>query len=302
MNFLQGYVQNELGWHSSNVKKAYQELQHGYRTGQRVGYANTEQIQAYVFTRFPATYQVCLKLIIQHFKNLNIQSVLDWGCGIGTASLALSEHFKNLECYLVEQDPKAKAYAIQFLKHFYPTNRIHESALSNNVDLSVFSYSLNEVRDWQTTLDTVWEKTTYLLIIEPGTTLHFKQLLTVRDYMLAKGAHLWGPCCHTKTCPLHLSDWCHFAVNVPRSKEHRMLKNGERSFEQEAYSYMLFSKEPKVADFGRLVASPRIHGGHIDFKICTQNGEIITPTVGKSSSNYKTLKKAEWGDGLVKPL
>lgn len=299
MNFLQRYVQNELGWHPSNVKKAYQELHHGYRTSQRVGYANVEQIQAYVFTRFPATYQVCLKLIDQHFKDLNIQSVLDWGCGIGTASLALSEHFKNLECYLVEQDPQAKAYAAHFLKHFYPTNYVYTDEISKNVDLSIFSYSLSEMLNWQTILDTVWDKTTYLLIIEPGTTLHFKQLLAVRDHMLAKGVHLWAPCCHTKTCPLQPNDWCHFAVNVPRSKEHRLLKNAKRSFEQEAYSYMLFSKEPKTVDFGRLVAPSRIHGGHVDLKICTNKGEIITPTIGKSFIHYKILKKAEWGDSLV---
>jgi ribosomal protein RSM22 (predicted rRNA methylase) len=299
MNFLQGYVQHELGWHPNNVKKAYQELQHGYRTGQRVGYANIEQIQAYVFTRFPATYQVCLRLISQHFKNVNIQSVLDWGSGIGTASLALSEHFKNLECYLVEQDPQAKAYAVQFLKHFYPTNNIYTDEIYKKVDLSVFSYSLNEVTAWQPILDAVWDKTTHLLIIEPGTSLHFKRLLTIRAHLLAKGAHLWAPCCHTQTCPLQSNDWCHFAVNVPRSKEHRMLKNAERGFEQEAYSYMLFSKEPKIANCGRLVAPPRIHGGHIDLKICTHNGEIITPIIGKRSESYKTLKKAEWGDSLA---
>ena len=110
MNFLQTFVQHELGWHPSDVKKAYQELQLGYRAGQRVGYANIEQIQAYIFTRFPATYRVCLKLIEQHLNGLNIQSVLDWGCGIGTASLALGEHFKNLEYYLVEQEPKPMRY------------------------------------------------------------------------------------------------------------------------------------------------------------------------------------------------
>lgn len=300
MNFLQIYVQHELGWHPSDVKKAYQELQQDYRAGRRVGYANIEQIQAYVFTRFPATYRVCLKLIEQHLKDLNIQSVLDWGCGIGTASLAFGEYFKNLEYYLVEQDPRAKAYAMQFLKHFYPSHNIHTDGISKNIDLSVFSYSLSEVSDWQTILDTTWDKTKYLLIIEPGTSSHFKRLLMVRGYMLAKGAYLWGPCSHIKTCPLPANDWCHFAVNVPRSKEHRMLKNGERGFEQEAYSYMLFSKEPKETDFGRLVASPRIHGGHIDLKICTQDGEIITPTVGRSSANYKTLKKSEWGDELAK--
>ena len=302
MNFLQSYVQHELGWHPSDVKKAYQELQQGYRAGQRVGYANIEQIQAYVFTRFPATYRVCLKLIDQHLKDLSIQSVLDWGCGIGTASLALSEHFKNLEYYLVEQDPKAKAYAVQFLKHFYSANIVHDDAVSKNVDLTVFSYSLSEVSNWQTVLDTAWVKTNYLLIIEPGTTLHFKRLLTIRDHMLGKGAHLWAPCCHTKMCPLKADDWCHFAVNVPRSKEHRMLKNGARGFEQEAYSYMLFAKEPKAVDFGRLVAPSRIHGGHMDLKICTQGGEIVTPTIGRSSKNYKALKKSEWGDSITRGL
>lgn len=295
MNPLQQYVQQQLGWQPN--KKAYLELQQGYRARERIGYANLEQIQAYVFTRFPATYHVCLKLIEQHLIDLKIYSVLDWGCGIGTASLALSQHFENLECFLVEQDFKAKAYAIQFLHHFHPNNVIHQEESSKNIDLSIFSYSLGEVQNWQTILDNVWKKTTYLLIIEPGTPSHFKQLLTIRDYMLAKEAYLWAPCCHTKVCPLEVNDWCHFSINVSRSKEHRMLKDGERGFEQEAYSYMLFSKNPKdVVNLGCLIAAPRSHSGHTNLKICTSNGKIITPTIGRSSKDYKLAKKSKWGD------
>jgi len=302
MNFLQQYVQHHLGWHPKSVKKAYLELQQGYRAGRHIGYANLQQIQAYVFTRFPATYGVCLKLIEEHLKDLKINSVLDWGCGIGTASLALGQYFENLEYFLIEQDPQAKTYAVEFLKHFYPNNVIHQGEISKNIDLSVFSYSLGEVQSWQTVLSAIWEQTKYLLIIEPGTPSHFKRLLVTRNYMLAKGAHLWGPCCHTKICPLQVDDWCHFSTNVPRSKEHRMLKNGERGFEQEAYSYMVFSKTPKDSNFGRLVAAPRLHGGHIDLKICTHEGEIVTPTVGRSSIDYKTIKKTKWGDTLKHEL
>ncbi len=303
MDFLQQYVLQHLGWLPKNIKDAYLELQQEYRARERTGYKNLEQIQAYVFTRFPATYRVCLKLIEQHLKDFEIHSVLDWGCGIGTASLALSEYFQNLECFLIEQDQQAKSYAMQFIKHFYPNNIVNQDIPSKNVDLCIFSYSLGEVSNWQTILDDVWQKANYLLIIEPGTSAHYKQLLTVREYMLTKGAYLLGPCCHTNGCPLKSNDWCHFSVNVPRSKEHRMLKNGERGFEQEAYSYMLFSKIPKNNnDFGRLVAKPRLHGGHIDLKICTKDGKITTPTVSRSSKHYKSLKKCVWGDVIKHEL
>jgi hypothetical protein len=155
------------------------------------------------------------------------------------------------------------------------------------------------VRDWQKIVESVWEKTTHLLIIEPGTPHYFNRLKEIRDHLIGKGAFLWAPCCHTKACPLEMDDWCHFSVRVDRSKEHKNLKNASRGFENEAYSYMLFSKLPKNAGFGRSVAAPRIHGGHIDLKICTKNAEIITPTVGKSAQDYKTLKKSGWGD-LIK--
>ena len=297
MQILQKYVQEQLGWRPSQVKQAYLDLQKGYRAGSCIGYTNADQVKAYVFTRFPGTYSACLKLFERHLADLQITSILDWGCGIGTASLALSQIFKNLEYFLNEQDTYAKTYAVQFLKHFFPENIIQTTPASE-VDLSVFSYSLGEVKAWQAVLDEVWPKTKYLMIIEPGTPMHFKRLLQMRDYMLAKGAKLWAPCCHQKICPLEENDWCHFAVNVARSKEHRLLKNAERSFEQEAYSYMLFARQEKAVDFGRLVASPRLHGGHMDLKICTQNGEIVTPTVGRSSQNYKQLKKCQWGDGI----
>ncbi len=297
MHFLQKYVQEQLGWRSSQGKQVYQDLQQGYRTGNCIGYSNVEQIHAYVFTRFPATYNACLKLLARHCATLPITSILDWGCGVGTASLALSQFFKDLEYCLVEQDPHAKAYAAQFLKYFFPKNVIRTTPLQA-VDLSVFSYSLGEVKLWQKILDEVWPKTKYLLIIEPGTPMHFQRLLQMRDYLLAKGAQLWGPCCHAKACPLEEGDWCHFAVNVARSKEHRSLKNAERGFEQEAYSYLFLAHQTEAVDFGRIVALPRLHGGHVNLKICTQHGEIITPTITRSAQSYKQLKKRHWGDSI----
>lgn len=303
MNFLQQYVQQQLGWDVNNIKSSYQELQQEYRTKTRIGYKNLQQIQAYVFARFPATYKVCLKLTEQYIKNLKINSILDWGCGIGTASLALSQYFHNLECFLIEQDKQAENYAVQFIKHFHPNNSIHQNILPKNVDLSIFSYSLGETTNWQNTLDEIWDKTNYLMIIEPGTTMHFQRLLQIRNYMLTKvNAHLLGPCCHAKQCPLQ-DDWCHFSTNVPRSKEHRLLKRGQRGFEHEAYSYMFFSKTfKKESDFARLIAPPRIHGGHVDLRICTKDGDIFTTTISKSHHEYKTLKKSIWGDTLKSEL
>ena len=55
MNFLQQYVHEYLGWNIKDLKISSQELQHGYRTRTRTGYKDKQQIQAYVFTRFPAT-------------------------------------------------------------------------------------------------------------------------------------------------------------------------------------------------------------------------------------------------------
>lgn len=295
MYFLQKYVIEELKWQPSKLKPAYVDLQKGYRSQQKIGYSNLEQVQSYVFTRFPATYSVCLKLFKQYLSIIPINSILDWGCGVGTASLAISQIFEKLEYFLVEQDIFAKNYAEQFLKYFFPANNVF-TFIPDKVDLSVFSYSLGEVNSWKTILDQIWQKTSYLLIIEPGTPAHFDRLLEIRDYILSKGAHICGPCCHNKACPLLKNDWCHFGINVPRSKDHRLLKNVERNFEQEAYSYLFFSKTPRTTDLGRIIAKPRIHGGHIDLRICNKNGEIVKKTVGRSSQEYKRIKKIQWGD------
>ena len=295
MQFLQKYVIEELQWKSSKLKHAYLDLQNGYRSKQKVGYSDIEQIQSYVFTRFPATYSVCLKLFNQYLSTTSINSILDWGCGVGTASLALSQIFKNLEYFLVEQDALAKNYAEQFLKHFFPSNSLHTS-IPDNIDLSVFSYSLGEVESWEIILDEIWPKTEYLLIIEPGTPKHFDNLLKIRNYMLLKGAHIWGPCCHTKECPLLKNDWCHFGLKVERSKDHRLLKDAKLGYEQEAYSYLFFAKKPVTPDFGRIVSKPRIHGGHINLKLCNQEGEIVNKIFGRSMHEYKYLKKKQWGD------
>lgn len=297
MHFLQEYVIEELNWQPSKLKYAYEELQKDYRSKQKIGYSNLDQVQSYVFTRFPATYSVCLKLIKQYFSTISINSILDWGCGIGTASLAIGHLFEKMEYYLIEQDEFAKNYAAQFLKYFFPNNAVIFD-MPKAVDLSVFSYSLGEVESWQIILDQIWEKTNYLLIIEPGTTLHFQRLLQVRDYMLSKNAYLWGPCCHNDTCPIVKNDWCHFGLNIERSKAHRLLKGASRSFEQEAYSYLLFAKTSIVPDLGRVIANPRTHGGHVDLKICGKNGKIFNKTVSRSMCDYKILKKIQWGDNL----
>ena len=237
------------------------------------------------------------KLIKQYFSTISINSILDWGCGIGTASLAIGSLFEKMEYYLIEQDEFAKNYAVQFLKYFFPNNTVLFD-MPKAVDLSVFSYSLGEVESWQIILDQIWEKTDYLLIIEPGTTLHFQRLLQVRDYMLSKDAYLWGPCCHNDTCPIVKNDWCHFGLNIERSKAHRLLKGASRSFEQEAYSYLLFAKTQRAADLGRVIANPRIHGGHVDLKVCGRNGKIFNKIVSRSMCDYKDFKKIQWGDSL----
>lgn len=296
---IHDFVKNEKGWNFFELKTAYQDLQSNYRLQNQVGYDCLEQLKAYVFSRMPATYAVVHKLISNHFKEKNIESIVDFGCGVGTASLAFSAVNSNLKnCYLIEKNSYALGFAKEFLNLISPLINIHEY-IPDKVSLSIMSYSLNELKsNWQETVLNLWEKSENLLIIEPGTNSLFNNLLNVRDFLIANGANIVAPCFNSKRCPLkNSSDWCHFQEKIARSKEVKFLKSAEKSFENEAYCYLIASRDGEKFENinnSRVIAEPRKHSGHMEIKLCS-DGIIKNKTITSKDINYKFIKKSGWG-------
>jgi ribosomal protein RSM22 (predicted rRNA methylase) len=203
---------------------------------------------------------------------------------------------------LVDKDEELLSLAGRFLE--IPHQLLCRSFLgfesTESVDLTLFSYSLGELHDWQTIIKKVLPLTQFLLIVEPGTPKGFSRLKEVRTFLLDEGLSLLAPCPHVKPCPLQEGNWCHFYARVQRRALQKEIKQGTLGFEDEKFSYLLFSKEPVVSEEGaRLLRKPIVMPQQIDLVFCMPSGFEEPRTIFKKDPLFKKAKKWRWGD-LIK--
>ncbi len=167
-------------------------------------------------------------------------------------------------------------------------------------DLVTICYALNELseRDRQRLIAEAWILARRaLLILEPGTKPGFEIIKAARTQLLAAGAHLQGPCPHSNACPITADDWCHFAVRVERTREHRIAKGGSLNYEDEKFSYVLVLKDPVNPAKGRIVRHPDTHPHLIELSLCTESTGLQQARIKKRDKlNWKQARKADWGD------
>jgi hypothetical protein len=167
------------------------------------------------------------------------KSVIDFGSGPGTASLALQKLFSKDSFLLIEQSTVAESLAQNFFTPFSFSDRIGSISPAT---LGVFSYSLNELE----TLPEWAYRCEGLMLIEPSTQHDGRRLQALRKDLMAQGFHMWAPCTHQQDCPLLIHskrDWCHDRIffNPPawflRLEERLPIKNKTLTF-----SYLLARK------------------------------------------------------------
>ncbi|MDP1880299.1 MAG: small ribosomal subunit Rsm22 family protein [Parachlamydiaceae bacterium] len=297
-----------------NLLKAREELSINYRKSKSKQPFITSDIQrnAYVAARMPATFAAIttvFKSICQQIPDLSIKSLLDLGGGPGTAMWACTDLFPEIESITIIEKDTALASLGQKLANYSSRPAIKkakwvEGDLEKTVsisphDLVVFSYSIGELDPaiWSELLDQCWQNTNKLLvIIEPGTPAGFERIRLLRDILIKKGGYLLAPCPHSSTCPMKDSDWCHFRARVERSQIHRLLKGGDLGYEDEKFSYLVFSKQLFPISSSRVLTDPSHHSGHSKLKLCTPDG-IQEPIVSKKmGEKYKEARKLNWGD------
>ena len=272
---------------------------------------NSHQRLAYLATRLPATYAVC-EQVLQHLAHFdyNFKTMLDLGCGPGTASLCAKYIFAELQqITLVDQDREFEQFAIQNLAplatFFKPCNLTLEPKFPPH-DLVVMSYALNEMTESTFTdvIHKAWQATkTAFVLIEPGTPRAFGRLRQVREQLIHYGAKILAPCTHEAACPLAPEDWCHFSIRLPRSPLHKYVKNVSLMHEDEKYSYLIAVKDPAFSDQERanhrILKRPLKRSGHTIFDLCNENG-VQRLTISKRNKElYKQSLKLEWGDDLI---
>ena len=295
------------------LARAAAALSQSYR-GERRSRPQLDRLHtvAYLLTRLPATYAVLSRILREcklRIPDLQLESVLDLGAGPGTALWAVAHSFPKLKrATLVEDKDEwiatGKRLAADSTIDAVRAAEWREGNVAGELpegkfDLVTLSYVLNELPSDQRlqVVQRAWQRTgKLLLIVEPGTPAGFRNIKEVRASLIATGAHIVAPCPHAGECPMTASDWCHFAERVSRSAEHRQLKHAELGYEDEKYSYTVFSRQPSALPAARILRHPRKHSGHVELQLCTAEGLKKETVSRKAGERYKRARKAEWGE------
>jgi ribosomal protein RSM22 (predicted rRNA methylase) len=267
---------------------------------------------AYAAARMPATYAAITQALARlrmSWPDFAPATLLDAGCGPGTASLAASQIFPDLT-QVTQSDidrgwqPLATQLSAAIGHPALARPRWLTGDLSSIAfplhDLVVAGYSLNELPEDRlaAAAHSLWSATAETLaIIEPGTPKGFQNVRRFRAELIRLGAHVVAPCSHDADCPMTGKDWCHMGVRAARSAMHRELKQARLPYEDEKFSYVIVTRRsvPERPN-GRIVKRPVAHSGHVTLDLCDRDGLARTIVSRRDGALYKAARNAEWGD------
>ncbi len=312
-DFLLNKIEFELNRYPlKDLRAAYEELSGFYRTQRESIHLSLDSAHkrlAYIAARMPATYAAVANVLQEIPNKDDVISVLDVGAGCGTASFAAAEIMNNLnKVTLIEQNKEmiklgqklANEHSLLKEANWFCENILLNQTVFTPHDVVILSYSLNEIKPelQQQIILKLWDVTNkYLIIVEPGTQASFQIIHSLRSLFISRNEVLLSPCSHSNTCPAFATgDWCHFFSRVQRTSFHKYLKQGERGFEDEKYSYLILSKTPKVNYSARIVREPVKRSGFISLKLCSEEGFLNKIFTKKDKTVYNALKDSEWGD------
>lgn len=274
------------------------------------------QVAAYAAYRMPATHAALRRVLRDVAEHLPAtatpRSVLDLGGGTGAAAWAAAEVWGDLESVTVlDQVEPALALGRRLVAGAPGAlgrarfDRVLAGAWpSDGADLVTVSYVLSELTGIQQErlVDDAMARGRVVVVVEPGTPDGYRRVLDARGRLLASGWSLLGPCPHEARCPLVGSDWCHFAARVNRSAEHRRIKGGTLSYEDEKYSWVA-AADPGVAvpqqDRGRVLRHPLKRKGLVELTLCRPDGSADRDVVSRrAGERYRLARDVAWGDEL----
>lgn len=312
--------------------------------------ADPTDVAAYATARMPATFaaaRFALEELLRAEPSLTPTTLLDLGAGTGAATWAAWDAFDSLKAVeLRDYSAPALDLAARLLastdltvtttlgdaggsvasQHLRVESAASSGsgslALSRPVsptgpthDLAICAYVLSELAPDQrrevvaTAID---QAATAVVVIEPGTPAGFARILAVRSQLLAAGWRLAAPCPHELPCPVAArpGDWCHAAVRLQRTHEHRAAKGGTRDFEDEKLAWIAAlppephaPRTPEPTDPtdpvrpARVLRHPRVNPGHVRLELCTPEGELTDQVVSRrEGATYRRARKVEWGE------
>ncbi len=261
--------------------------------------------------------------------------VLDLGAGPGTALLGLLTFFARrskrtaLECAAVD----AVAENLRVAEELFVAYRTElgidaslktvradiegaERLIEGPFDIIVMSNVLNELypadedRIEQRTvivknlLDKLLDPNGSCIIIEPALRDTSRDLLKVRDGLLAKGFSVYTPCLTSKNCPAlaNPKDWCH--EDIPWDPPEIIKKldrlTGLRK-DSLKFSYLVLRKDNRSLrdlfgrDAFRVVSEPLVTKGKIEFYLCGEKGRKLITRLDRdrteANQSFEMLKR-----------
>ncbi|MFG1813888.1 small ribosomal subunit Rsm22 family protein [Kribbella sp. NPDC049174] len=268
-----------------------------------LGMADDLDCLAYAAFRMPATYHAIRAALLA--VDIDVATHLDLGGGTGAAAWAAAEVWPAITSEIVERQPAAIRLGRRLIRNLASSNQRWTAAdlrrwtPDRRVDLITIAYVLNELSDAtrHRLITTVAETADTVVIVEPGTPRGFHRILDVRRQLLQHGMTIAAPCPHQHACPLTTSDWCHFAVRLPRTELHRLAKEGTRNYEDEKFTYLVATRAPVQPAAARIITRPTRPKGQVVLDLCVATGARQRLIVSKASKEvYREARSADWGD------
>lgn len=313
---LQNAIENALdGVDAQSIRAAAAQLSMRYRTDEKAPSGtrllrSRQEVQAYAAFRMPATYAALVRAMeMTRLAGVeDIRTLTDVGSGSGSALWAARQVFGQMErAALVEREGDMIALCKQLLaSQVGETQWVQGDMLSaplQGADLVTASFCLGELAPNQAgqMVRRLWDATgSALLIVEPGTPAGHARIRDYAGILRGLGAHMAAPCASMADCPLGADDWCHFTARVERTRMHRMLKDGELSYEDEKFAFIAVTRDVVKPAAKRIRRRPLFRSGYVELPVC-QEGMIGMQKVARSNPAYKKARKAEIGDAWDAP-
>jgi ribosomal protein RSM22 (predicted rRNA methylase) len=279
-------------------------------------HAGAAESLAYAVTRLPATYAAVRAALAEaalRHPGFEPRTLLDLGSGPGTAAWAAIDAFPSIEAMtLIERaagfrdlgatlaaespDPALSAATWQ------AGDLEAAGTIRGRYDLVVASFSLAEIAPARLPdlVAAAWDATAgVLVVVEPGTPPGSARVLAARDQIIKAGGHVLAPCPGNVPCPLPAGDWCHFAVRLPRRRDHRLAKDASAPFEDEKFAYAILGRDPGLPAAARILRPPHSDKTGTKAALCTETGLDTLSVPARDKARFKESRHWRWGDGVV---
>ncbi len=304
----QGRGRSDLARRSAAITATYQA-----RRNSSQSLLTADDALAYALARMPATYAAtreALHHLLAAQPDFSPTSLLDIGCGPGTASFAAHDVVAGLaEFILLDRNGPFLDLAKSLVGTVLPGKdvRFLDQDVSRGMtgdpfDLVIGSYVLAELGSAQQAalIPALWQATRHaLVLVEPGTPDGFARLRMVRSALIGSGAHVAAPCTHEALCPMAGDHWCRFFARVQRSRDHRMLKGGDKPYEDEPYAYLVLTRQtPQARMSHRVVGRPVETKVEVAVPVCGIEGLETQSAPRRNKTLFKHYKRLDWGDAV----